>query len=73
MKPARKPRTGRKRSEREEKVTAAFIKKRKGSLSLLPFCEQSREFGSWLLWLPIFLAIVLLFQVVFNSLTLLEN
>lgn len=31
LKASRKPRTGRKWSEREEKVTAAFIKKKKKS------------------------------------------
>lgn len=38
LRAARKPRTGRKRSEREEKITASFIKKKKKVLlSFLPF------------------------------------
>lgn len=67
LKPAKKPRTGRKGSEREEKVMAAFLKKKQSSLSLLPFCKQSGAFSPLLLLLPIFLAIVLLLQDVFNS------
>lgn len=67
LKPTWKPRTGRKGSEREEKVMGSFYKEEKSSLSSLPFREQSRESSSLLLPLPIFDAIVLLFQVVFNS------
>lgn len=52
---------------KKKKGKGSFYKEAKSSLSLLPFCEQSGEFRSLLLLLPFFLAIVLLFQVVFNS------
>jgi hypothetical protein len=40
-----------------------LYKEEKSSLSLLPFCEQSREFGLVLLSLPFFFGVVFLFRV----------
>lgn len=50
LKAARKPRTGKKRSVREEKGNSSSYKDEKEVLlSLLPFCEQPRELSSLLL------------------------
>lgn len=42
---------------------AAFLKQKKSSLSLLPFCEQPRELSSLSLSLPFFLALFCFFRL----------